>query len=780
MYTRHFPFGLGAGIAAAVVSLLALAQPVTAQTTYSQHNLVSDIPGLADQADPLLLNAWGMAASGSSPWWVSDNHSGFATLYDFNGVIQSLVVFVPPAAGGTPPAAPTGMLFNGTTNFEVAPGTPGRFIFCSEDGTISAWANGTNAIRMVDKSASGSIYKGITLATTNGSSFLYAADFHNGKVDVFDGTFSPIVIAGGFLDPTLPAGYAPFGIRAIGGLIYVSYALQDGAGEDDVPGAGNGFVDVFDVNGQLQKRLITQGNLNSPWGLIQAPAGFGDFSGALLVGNFGDGKINAYDISTGNLLGQLQDAKGNAISISGLWDIQFGNGGRAGPTNVLYFSAGISAGDGVESHGLFGSLTAIAPVQFKPISANGLAVNLSWTGGAGPYLLQKRTSLTETSWFNVLTTPQQSAIVPADGESAYYRLVDGVSNQVTAFAALLNAASEVPTNGSLGTGVALLSIEGSNLTYNVVFSGLSSPAQAGHIHASGGPTNSVGVIIPFTVPATTAGTISGSVVLSSSQLTNIFTGRAYVNIHTPTNGAGEIRGQIMPLHVRVDVDGPSEVPNVGSSGIGSGFLTFLGSEMLYNINFARLTSSATMAHVHGPADATHTAPVLFPLSGATNTSGTLSGSQILTPTDVDKILSGNTYINIHTLTNGGGEIRGQILPQQYQVIMTAAGEGPSVVSEGFGHGLLSVAGGQLNYSFGYAGLNSPASAGHIHGPADALHTSGVIIPFSFTPGTSGTITGTATPTADILKYLVTGLTYANIHTTNYPGGEIRGQIRPRY
>ncbi len=711
MHTSHLSWIRRTGLAAAVLFTVPIARAVLAPNSYAQHNLVSDIPGLADQTDPLLLNPWGLASSASSPWWVGDNHSGFSTLYNGSGVIQSMIVQVPPPGTNAPPAAPTGVIFNGTTNFEVSPGNPARFIFVTEDGTISAWnaVLGTNAVVKVDNSASGAIYKGLTMASTNGNNRLYAADFHNGKVDVFDASFSPVALpAGAFTDTNLPAGYAPFGIRSFGGQIFVTYALQDAAGEDDVPGGGHGYIDAYDPDGHFIKRFASQGTLNSPWGMAMAPANFGAFSGALLVGNFGNGRINGFDPATGTLLGQLQDSKSNIISISGLWDIQFGNGANAGSTNTLYFTAGISAGEGVESHGLFGNLSVVDPIQLSSISVDDLTVRFSWSGGAGPYLLQKKSSLTNSSWFNVLTTPQQSVILPRDDDAGFYRLMDQATNQVVPFTVLMNGPSEVPSNSSPAVAVGLISLEGTNLSWHIRFSGLTTNATAAHIHAPGGPTNAVGVMLPLTVPSATAGIISGTAGLTTAQLTNILTGKAYVNIHDVPNPNGEIRGQIMPLHVRLDMNGASEVPPINTAGQASGTLTFIGSDLIYSINFTRLTSSATLAHIHGPADTTHSTGVLVPLASPTNTSGTLSGSVVLTPAQLDLLLSGNTYVNIHTLTNGAGEIRGQIMPQQYVVIMDAAHEIPPTVSDGFAHGLLTVNGSQLAYTIPYAGLTSDA------------------------------------------------------------------------
>src|SRR5262249_40791401 len=347
---------------------------------YVQHNLVSDIPGLADQTDPNLVNPWGIASSATSPLWISDNHSGTATVYNGSGPpfppAGPLIVQIPASSNGNPPAAPTGQVFNSTPAFMLPGGQPATFLFASEDGTISGWNNlaGPSAVKMVDNSSSGAVYKGLALGNSSVGPVLYAANFNAAAIDVFDTNFSPVTRQRLFTDPNLPAGFAPFNIRSIGTKLYVTYALQDDAKHDDVSGAGNGFVDVFDFDGNLLQRLVSNGNLNSPWGLALAPGQFGDFSNALLVGNFGDGVINAYDPGSGAYLGCLQDSTGAVISIAGLWGLQFGNGGNGGDANTLYFTAGINGPDDIEDHGLLGSLQ-VAPAPSNPASANPVQID---------------------------------------------------------------------------------------------------------------------------------------------------------------------------------------------------------------------------------------------------------------------------------------------------------------------------------------------------------------------------------------------------------------------
>ena len=210
----------------------------------------------------------------------------------------------------------------------------------------------------MDNSASEAVYKGLAIGNNGTANFLYAANFHEGTIDVFDAAYAPATLAGSFSDATIPAGYAPFDIQNIGGVLYVTYALQDADAHDDVPGLGHGFINKFDLNGNFIARFVSRGSLNSPWGLAVAPAGFGAFANALLVGNFGNGRINAFNPATGALLGQLADDSGHAISIEGLWGLKFGNGGSGGDANTLYFAAGIPGPDQLEDHGLFGSIIA--------------------------------------------------------------------------------------------------------------------------------------------------------------------------------------------------------------------------------------------------------------------------------------------------------------------------------------------------------------------------------------------------------------------------------------
>jgi uncharacterized protein (TIGR03118 family) len=358
-------------VAAGTLATTALgAVPASAHTSaFRQINLVSDQPGKAHLTDPDLVNAWGLAASPGtdaapgSPLWVADNGSDKATLY--TGATPTSVSKASLVVNVTG-AAPTGQVFNPDTSAFIVRDKKGHsgasvFIFDTENGTIDGWnpavgAKGSNPSTVTEVAhnrGAKAVYKGLALAqASNGKPYLYATNFHSGRIEVYNHAFKRVSLPGGrFVDPYLPAGYGPFGIAEIGGELYVTFAKQDAMRHDDVAGPGHGFVDVFSNDGAFIRRLVTRGALDSPWGLAQAPAGFGQFSGDLLVGNFGNGHINVYSPATGAHLGQLRRANSRPIVIDGLWGLQFGNG-NAARTNQLIFSAGP---DG-EAHGLLGKI----------------------------------------------------------------------------------------------------------------------------------------------------------------------------------------------------------------------------------------------------------------------------------------------------------------------------------------------------------------------------------------------------------------------------------------
>ncbi len=647
------------GTGGIVYKLVAAPAPLTeASLTYVERKLISDIPGLAEQTDPNLRNPWGIAFSPTSPFWIADNHAGVSTLYNISGLPLSLVVAIPSPAGGTSLGTPTGVVYNNTPDFLVGPALPARFIFATEDGTIAGWNNGANAVLKADNSASGAIYKGLALGSSGGSSYLYAANFHAGQVDVFDASYNRVTLAGSFSDPTLPAGFAPFNIQNVGGQLFVAYALQDALGHDDVSGPGNGFVNVFDTSGHLLKRFASNDVLNSPWGIVLAPAGFGGFSQALLIGNFGDGRINAFDPATGQHLGMLQNASGTPLAIQGLWDLKFGNGGQGGDSHTLYFTAGIAGGANLEDHGLFGSISAIVPT-ITSIADKGLAATINWAGGVAPFLLQKKLSLSDATWWNVLTTSNRSVTVAKEGASGFFRILNQAQTKVLPFTVLLNGAAEIPVVTTPATALGTISIESNLFTYHISFSGLSAAATAAHVHGPASATNSAGVLFPLIGASGTNGTLFGTHTLTLAELQAITNGLAYVNIHTAPHPGGEIRGQIVPLQLKVTLNGASEVPAVATTGTGT--LTMIGNQLSYVVSYSGLAGTATASHIHGPADVAHLAGVLVPLNTPTGTSGTISGTLSLTPQVLADVLAGMTYINIHSTANPGGEIRGQIL-----------------------------------------------------------------------------------------------------------------------
>jgi uncharacterized protein (TIGR03118 family) len=379
---------------AAVGSAFALIPSSVVAQHYTQTNLVADAATTATTPiiDPSLKNPWGMARSNGSPWWLSDNTTGLSTLYDGAGNKQALVVTIP-GPNGSPTnfvSSPTGTVFNGTTGFGGA-----HFLFVTEDGTISAWTSGTAAVLKVDNSvnpsaAQGAVYKGCTLADFEGNTYLYAANFRSGHIEIYDTNFNRVTFSGDrdhndrsdnrfndrFEDEQIPRGYAPFNVQNIGGSLFVTYALQDAAKHDDVAGAGHGFVDVYSPGGRLETRFQDGPWMNSPWGAVWAPRDFGFFSNRVLIGNFGSGQIAAFDGFDGRFIGLMEDPTGATITIHRLWGLTFGNSAigcpvpepagsalpkcaSAGPYNALYFTAGPNN----EANGLFGNLTAIAAEQ---------------------------------------------------------------------------------------------------------------------------------------------------------------------------------------------------------------------------------------------------------------------------------------------------------------------------------------------------------------------------------------------------------------------------------
>jgi len=356
---------------AVFVFALSLVPALTFAQHYTQTNLVSDIMGTAPVHDPNLINPWGLSRSTGSPWWVANNNSGTSTLYNGNtGAIIPIngngIVTIPPPKGspaGTQ-STPTGTVFNGSPDFVLPNGKPAVFLFATEDGTISGWNGGPSAVLVVDNSDKGgrdsAVYKGLTTADVNGKRFLYAANFRSGRIEVYDTNFKRVHLGeDAFDDDRMPRDFAAFNVQNIGGSLFVTYAKQDGPRHDPVGGNGLGFVDVYSPSGRLERRFEHGWWLNAPWGVVWTPRDFGEFSNRILVGNFRSGWIAAYNGFTGKFIGFMKNPDDTLVTIDGLWALAFGNGAGAGPYNSLFFTAGIQN----ESHGLFGTLTAIAAEQ---------------------------------------------------------------------------------------------------------------------------------------------------------------------------------------------------------------------------------------------------------------------------------------------------------------------------------------------------------------------------------------------------------------------------------
>jgi uncharacterized protein (TIGR03118 family) len=330
---------------------------VSSSGSYSVHNIVSDSFVRADHTDSDLVNPWGIVFNPNGFAWIADGGKGVSTFYDGSGV-KNGVVRVPVPPGGVSPSKPTGIVFSSGSDFVVASGGhsgPSRFLFATEDGTISGWApdvDAARAILAVNNAGSGAIYKGLALAANGTGHLLYATDFHNNRVDVFDSSFHPVTLSGTFSDPRLPPRYAPFGIQNVLGNLYVTYAKQDEDAEDDVAGDGFGYVDVFNADGQLLRRFASRGALNAPWGVALAPGDCGRFSNTLLIGNFGNGRITAFDLASREFQGQLHKPNGHMLIIDGLWGLAFGNGLLSQPTGALFFTAGPDD----EMHGIYGRI----------------------------------------------------------------------------------------------------------------------------------------------------------------------------------------------------------------------------------------------------------------------------------------------------------------------------------------------------------------------------------------------------------------------------------------
>lgn len=553
----------------------------TGTNAFLVHSLVSDLAGVADHQDPKLVNPWGNGF-GSTPFWTGNNGSGTSTLYDGYGTASTTVVSIPAAGGANSGGPVTGVIFNAfssnTAVFNVQPGKPAAFLFCSEDGVISGWnssADASHALVLVDNSRAGAIYKGCALGGTASAPLLFAANFSTGTIEVFDGKLAPVQNAkSAFVNPLVPAGFAPFNVEVLNGSVLVAWAKQDAQKHDDVAGAGNGYVAMFDTSGNLITSLVAQGPLNSPWGMAIAPSTFGPFGGALLVGNFGDGKINAFSLPGGRALGALNDARGNPIALPGLWSLNFGSGARNEDAGTLYFTAGIGGGpnnDPVESHGLLGSIQAapsfpVSGIQNAasflsgPIAANewvtiigaGLSpVTASWqvTGNQLPVQLDNVavTVNGEAAPISFIGNTQINFLVPADIQSGPAQ-VQVSSNGLTSATIAVNAQSMSPAFFTIGTNtttgaryVAATHADGSLIGPAAVIKG-GTPAKPGEtivLYGAGfGPASSTipkGQVVasPITLPAQPLIIIDGTVAkVTYAGLTG--TGLYQINVVVPT------------------------------------------------------------------------------------------------------------------------------------------------------------------------------------------------------------------------------------------------------
>src|SRR6202162_2102566 len=422
------------------------------QAGYSQTNLVSNTAGVANTTDTQLLNPWGISILPGQDFWIANNSGGTSTLYDAQGNKDAaLVVTIPVAThnpnGNCSPGGPTGNVSNGNGTYFGG----GQFIFDTEDGILANWTGASNTAALsFDNSASGAVYKGLALANT----FLLAANFNSGKVDVFDRNFNLTSLSGSFSDPHLPAGFAPHGIHVIGNQIYVAYAMQDAAKHDANPGAGLGQVDIFDMNGNCVKPFASGGMLNAPWGLVATPAAFGTFPKAILVGNFGDGTINAFD-TTGKFLGQLTDSSNKVLVNPGLWDMVFGGGGPSGDPNTLYLTAGggnqpnFPAGGSTTS--VFASLVPAAAVGSPGFSLSVSAPSLTVAPGGSA---QDIISASAVGGFNGQIT--LSCATPAGLTCAFSPTTISPGSSTSSSTLTVSAVSTPPATGYSLPGMAAL------------------------------------------------------------------------------------------------------------------------------------------------------------------------------------------------------------------------------------------------------------------------------------------------------------------------------------
>jgi glucose/arabinose dehydrogenase len=423
-------------------------------------------------------------------------------------------------------------------------------------------------------------------------------------------------------------------------------------------------------------------------------------------------------------------------------------------------------------------------------------IELDWTGGTGPFAIQQKNSINDPLWMDPVVSSGNSQAFPATGNGGFFRVSDLASLPAIPLSAQLAGDFQNPPVSSAATGFGLFSLDGNTLTFSVQYSGLSGAATAAHIHGPAGVGTNGPVLInlqPYNAGSFGAsGTLSGVLLLTDTQKAMMLSGLTYVNIHTTANGGGEIRGQIAPVLMQVDLSGANERPNpVNTRGRGLATATLVGNVLNLNLTYSGLSAAATASHIHGPASSEESAGVLVSLAGlvagAFGIDGSLSGPVTLTPSQLGQVINGRTYVNIHTGTHGGGEIRGQILPRTAAVPLTASLSGQAqrpnpVTTSGVGTGSFMLEGTRLTFNIQYDSLSGPATAAHIHGPATTSESTGVLAnlaPFNGAGfGTSGTLSGSVNLTATQRDQILGSLTYVNIHTSGNTGGEIRGQIAP--
>jgi uncharacterized protein (TIGR03118 family) len=563
----------------AALALLAPSQGSAANppgNAYLVHYLVADEPGIADYTDPNLVNPWSLYTSSSSPFWVNDAGTGLATVYSSNGAVASVKPAIPPSAKGTAPSLATGGVYNGTGGFLVQGKSP-NFIFTTGDGTISAYVSSIStavAELTVDNSSSGAIYYGLAISGTTASAtpMLYAPNFATGGIDVFDTNYKPVTLPGTpFVDSAVPKGYAPFNIWNLGGKLYVLWAEQNSGKNFAVLGAGLGAVSIFDLNGNLLQHVATGGPLNAPWGVAIAPATFGAFANDLLVGNFGDGTINAFNPTTGAALGPLTDQNGNTIVLPGLWALLLGNGGSGGDANAMYFVAG----GATQKHGLLGSIqasptvssvanaadtvSAIGPSTFVSIYGSDLApITRSWTftdfsGGTKLPSSLDGVSVTvngKPAWVSYISPKQIDVLTPVDTTLGPVPVVVTDNGLVSAsMQATLQTYSPAFFLLKDNASISALHGDGALVGATTLYPGVSSPAQPGETIALFGtgfgatnPAISDGAVVAApqavtTMPTVTFGGVTAQVTYAGLIAAGVYQINVIVPPSTPTGNA---------------------------------------------------------------------------------------------------------------------------------------------------------------------------------------------------------------------------------------------------